>query len=156
MAFLLQTHFLPEAEEKMYPSSSPSNSPPPAPLCACGISILVNPKHPCFQNFLPRHFSARFVFSSPSVPSLKQSGSQDQTTENAAFHQGRNHPTEHKFFYSRREMLCPRRCCAHSPYAAFRAYWFVFAPAISHPGFWSLGVGIGHQGFKSPPCGVSP
>lgn len=56
-------------------------------------------------------------------------------------------------------MLCPRRCCApEGPHAAFRAYWFVFAPAISHPGFWSHWAWVSRNtsGIQVPPCGVSP
>lgn len=162
MAFLLQTHFFARSRRKMYSSSSPSNSPPLLHSDNVVYTFLWIQNHPyLLQNLLPRHFSARFVFFIPIVPSLKLGlAVQDQTTVKRSLPSGRI-PFRQSINFStlEEEMLCPRRCCTpEGPHTAFRAYWLVFAPAISHPGFWSHWAWVSRStsGIQALPCGVSP
>lgn len=122
----------------------------------------MNPKPPLFTaKFLPRHFSARFVFFIPIVPSLKLDlAVRDQTTENAAFPSGRI-PFRQSINFStlEEEMLCPRRCCASwRPLCSLQSLLVCVRTCnLSSRLLESLGVGIKEaSGIQVPLCGGQP
>ena len=159
--FYCKHFFLPEAEEKYTPAPHRQTPLPCSTLIMRYIHSCESKTTPILQNFLPRHFSARFVFFTPIIPSLKLDlAVRDQTRVKCSLPSGRI-PFRQSMNFStlEEEMLCPRRCCApEGPHAAFRASWHVFTPAISHPGFWSHWAWVSRNtsGIQALPRGVSP
>ena len=155
--------FLPEAKEKCTPAPHRQTPLPCSTLMMRYIHSRESKTTPiyCKISSPGTLVPGLFFFFIPIIPSLKLGlAVQDQTKVKCSLPSGRI-PFRQSINFStlEEEMLCPRRCCApEGPPAAFRAYWLVFAPAISHPGFWSHWAWVSRNtsGIQALPCGVSP